>query len=82
MDYDPKNPQHPLDKWWERNKRKFVLLPFIAGAGFMWFYAALFRIAYGILPNWILLGGTLCLVILILTFAEMMQGYFINTDDD
>ena len=82
MDYDPKNPQHPLDKWWERNKRKFVLLPFIAGAGFMWFYAGLLDIAIDVMPLWKIVFGTVCLVMLIGTFAEMMQGYFRNIDDD
>lgn len=78
MSYDPRNPQHPLDKWWERNKRRFVLLPFVAAIGFMAFFAQLLKIVIfdELMPTWGVISGSLCLFVLILTFAEMMQGYF------
>lgn len=72
-DYDPDNPQHPLDKWWERNKMRLAPVLFLTMPLALFFYIKLLALAFDEMPRWIWLGGGVCTLSVFVAVATLLD---------
>ena len=71
-DLEPKH-KHPLDVWWSKAKWKLAPILFVTGPLSLAFIAYLLSQTFDMTHPIIWLGGTFCLITLIIAFAELMD---------
>lgn len=79
-DYDPNNPQHPLDKWYEKNKRQlmpvlFICIP-ISFAFLMYMLATTLK--YG--SGWAVAIGLPALLVVVAAISGLVDFWDKNAD--
>lgn len=80
-DYDPNNPQHPLDRLYEHNKHwlKWLLLPAMPAAFAMIMYG--FMATFEKMPHTLWLGGIFSVGIVCLAILHLIDHYNRSADD-
>lgn len=79
-EYDPDNPSHPMDKWWERNKNwlKWLLLPAIPSGFAFFMYMLVTTLKFG--SGLIVALGLPWLLICFMGIAHLIEFWDKNAD--